>query len=489
MKLLTTNYLLLTNKKGLVLVNTIVFGTIATILIIGLTSWFGVTIKGSRNLNNREQAFHIAEAGIEYYRWHLAHDQDDYKDGQTTNGPYTHDFFNKDGQKIGEFMLNITPPASGSTVVTIQSTGKVEADSSISRTIKAQLAIPSFAKFSVIADADMRFGEGTEIFGPIHSNGGVRFDGVAHNVVSSSKQTYDDPDHTGNNEYGVHTHRSPADPLPPATVPTRSDVFEAGREFPVPAVDFDGIISDLSTIKTKAQSDGRYFAASGYSGYLVEFLTNDTFNLYTVRSLFSPHSSCTNYLSQDDWGSWSIDSTSLLGTYTNPTNGLIFIEDNVWVSGQINNARITLAAGRFPDTPSNRRSITINNDLKYTNYDGSDVISLIAQNNINIGLVSEEDLQIDAALIAQHGRVGRYYYIGPYNSDGNKPGCSPNDIKSIITLNGMIGSKNRYGFAYTDGNGYTTRSINYDANLLYSPPPDFPLTSDRYEVISWEEVE
>jgi hypothetical protein len=477
------------SKKGLVLVNTIVFGTIATILIIGLTGWFGVTIKGSRSLSNREQAFHIAEAGVEYYRWHLAHDQDDYKDGKTTNGPYVHDFFNKDGEKIGQFSLTITPPASGSTVVTIQSTGKVEADPSISRTIKAQLAIPSFAKYAVAADADMRFGEGTEVFGPIHSNGGIRFDGLAHNLISSSKQVYDDPDHAGANEFGVHTHLSPVDPLPPASVPTRSDVFEAGREFPVPAIDFDGMISDLASIKSKAQTGGRYFAASGFSGYLVEFRNNDTFRLHRVRSLVSPHSSCTNYLSQDGWGSWSVGNTTLLGTYNNPANGLIFIEDNVWVQGQINTARITLAAGRFPDTPSNRRSITVNNDLKYTNYDGSDVIALIAQNNINVGLVSETDLQIDAALVAQHGRVGRYYYIGPYNQNGNKPGCATNDVKSKITLNGMIGSKERYGFAYTDGNGYVTRNINYDANLLYSPPPDFPLTSDQYEVISWEEVE
>jgi hypothetical protein len=52
----------------------------------------------------------------------------------------------------------------------------------------------------------------------------------------------------------------------------------------------------------------------------------------------------------------------------------------------------------------------------------------------------------------------------------------------------MLASKERYGFAYTDGTGYITRNINYDANLLYNPPPFFPLTSDEYEVVSWEEI-
>ena len=46
----------------------------------------------------------------------------------------------------------------------------------------------------------------------------------------------------------------------------------------------------------------------------------------------------------------------------------------------------------------------------------------------------------------------------------------------------------RYGFAYTNGTGYQNRNITYDANLLYGPPPSFPLTSEQYEPISWEEI-
>jgi hypothetical protein len=53
----------------------------------------------------------------------------------------------------------------------------------------------------------------------------------------------------------------------------------------------------------------------------------------------------------------------------------------------------------------------------------------------------------------------------------------------------MIATNTRYGFAYTDNTGYTTRNINYDGNLLYAPPPSFPLTSNQYSTISWEEVQ
>ncbi|MFT5179783.1 MAG: hypothetical protein ACI9GH_000639 [Candidatus Paceibacteria bacterium] len=472
-------------NSGLVLVNSIVFASIAIIMITGIVAWLGSTIETARRVAVSEQAFQIAEAGVDYYRWHLAHDADDYQDGTGVTGPYVHEFTDSDGVRIGEFSLDITPPPIGSTLVVIESTGVVDEWPQYSRTIQTQLAIPSFAKYAFVADSDMRFGEGTEVFGPIHTNGGIRFDGLAHNLVSSSRSDYDDPDHSGDNEFGVHTHDSPTDPLPPSTVPDRFDIFEAGRQFPVPAVDFDGLLLDLANIKTDAEADGHSFAASGSLGYRIVLKTDDTFDLYRVTSLVNPDWSCTNP-GQSGWGSWSIQNDTLIANYDNPNNGLIFLEDHVWVEGQIDSARITIAAGRFPDVPSTRRSITINTNLLYTNYDGQDTISLIAQDNINIGLVSDDTFRIDAALIAQNGRVGRYYYRPNF---WWYPGCTPNHSRNTVTLYGMIGTKNRYGFAYTDGNGYDTRNIIYDANLLYAPPPNFPLTSEQYETISWEEIE
>jgi hypothetical protein len=86
------------------------------------------------------------------------------------------------------------------------------------------------------------------------------------------------------------------------------------------------------------------------------------------------------------------------------------------------------------------------------------------------------------ALIAQNGRIGRYYY-----STSCKSGGTNWYTRDTITLYGMLATYARYGFAYTDGTGYTNRLINYDANLLYGPPPSFPLTSDQYTTISWEE--
>ncbi len=472
------------NQKGAVLLTVVVFGLIATALIVALTSWFAVTFKGARSVRENEQAFHIAEAGIEYYRWHLAHASQDFKDGTNHNGPYVHDFKDAEGNKIGEFSLLITPPVNGSTLVKVTSTGTV-IGSSAEKTIQVELAKPSFAKYAFVANDEMRFGEGTEVFGPIHSNNGIRFDGVAHNLISSSRQSYDDPDHNGPYEWAVHTHVSPVDPNYSTPLPDRFDVFEAGRQVAAPAVDFAGLTADLADLKTKAQSGGRYYGSSGKAGYRILLRTNDTFSLYRVDSLESPVSACSNVLADDDWGTWSIKKQTLIGTYANPANGVLFLEDHVWVDGTINTARLTIAAARFPDSPTTRRNIMVNADLKYTNKDGRDVVALIAQKNINIGMISDTSLQIDAALIAQNGRVGRHYYRPP---SGGQNGCSPYHLRNQIDLYGMIGTNIRYGFAYTDDTGYQTRNITYDANLLYGPPPQFPLTADQYEILTWREL-
>lgn len=474
-------------KKGIILVNVLIFATIAVTVTSALVGWGATVLKTTRTLDLREQALQIAEAGVEYYRWHLAHAPTDYQDGTGGAGPYVHEVRDADGDVIGEYSLDITPPPTGSTIVKIKSTGTPSADPGVSRTIQTTLAIPSLAKYAVVANSTMRFGAGTIVEGPVHSNGGIRFDGLANNIVTSGVTSYDDPDSddcNGGNSFGVHTCVNPDDPSPPATVPSRPDIFAAGRQFPVPTFDFAGLTTDLSGMKSDAQSSGRYYASSGYQGYHIVLKTNDTYDIYRVTSLRSAPNKCTNVAGQSNWGTWSVNNETLLASNQSfPSNGLIFLEDDVWVDGTINGARLTIASGKFPDNVTTRTDITVNNDLKYTNYDGTDVVSLIAQRNINTGLFSEDDLRIDSALVAQNGRVGRFYYEPDCKSGGTNY-----YVRDTITLYGMIATNQRYGFAYTNGTGYTNRNIIYDGNLLYGPPPSFPLTSSQYSTISWEEL-
>ncbi len=476
--------LLPSKKRGALLVPVLVFGAVAAIMLAGLVQWVGTNVRLVRSTANRELAFQIAESGLEYYRWHLAHSPGDFQDGTGMPGPYVHVYRNKDGVAIGQFLLTITPPVVGSTMVRIRSEGTVRADVKVKRVLETTLAIPSLAKFAIVNNNSFRIGQGTEVFGPIHTNGGVRFDGLAHNLVSSALASYKDPDHAGSNEFGVHTHMDPLDPVPPAAVPNRAAIFQAGRQFPVPAVSFGTFTTDLQQLSTLAQQNGRYFDASQALGYRLVLKTNDTFDLYKVLTTASLPNGCPQPSGQTGWGSWSVQTQSFIGNYTVPANGVVFLADHTWVEGAIDGVRITIAVGHFPENQGQGKSITVNNNLLYTRYDGTDVIGLIAQENVNVGLVSADTLRVDGAIVAKNGRAGRYYYKPPDTQNR----CAPYHARRVITLYGALVSNTRYGFAYTDGTGYGTRNIIYDPNLLYGPPPSFPLTSDQYSALTWREV-
>jgi hypothetical protein len=238
--------------------------------------------------------------------------------------------------------------------------------------------------------------------------------------------------------------------------------------------------------------------------------------MYVVTALVSPPGSCgsdSTASSQPQWDTRSIQAETLYilgghsdGKYAFPSNGVIFSQDDLWVDGTINSARLTIAAGQLPDPGYGYEpSITVgtvnnedNGSLFYTNFDGSDTVGLISQGNINVPLESPDTMTVDAALMAENGRVGRYYYSTSCNiTDTNYPSNSSDQYyynRSTLNLDGMIATNQRYGFAYayTDNSfagGYYNRNLTYDANLLYSPPPNFPLASTQYQMASWKQVQ
>lgn len=466
-------------QHGSLAVTSIIFVSLAAIMMAGLGGWMITTLKNIDRQIDREQALGIAESGAEYYRWALNHDPNVDLNDQSF------EFFRKDGVRSGEFYIQEgASPQSNLRIAFIW--GILYGEPDVIRSIEVRFSRPSFASAAVISSADIEFTPGVDVLGAVHSNGGIRFDGFASGQVSSSQYEYDDPSHSGNLEYGVHTHVTPVDPFPPDDLPDRFDVFAGGRALPTPAVDFTGISSALSDIKAQAQNDGYYFGPSGKFGYHVVLKDNDSFDLYQVKKIKGTgHWSCQDTTGDPDWGTWSIQVEHLIDNYELFTNNHVaFFEDDVWVSGEIDGLAMSIGAGRFPDTPGTRANIILTEDLTYTNYDGTDRIGLIAQNNINIGMISDTNLRVDAALLAEHGRVGRHYYP---DDSGPGSGCNPYDTRNSFENYGSIGTAAPYGFAWSDGNGYQTRILNYDGNLLFNPPPMYPLADDSFNLVFWRE--
>lgn len=487
-----------TNVKGSVLAYGLIIMSVVAVLLSSILTFVVSQIKNSFYERAKQQSFQIAESGIDFYQWYLAHQTDGrttaqieaFWDSGTAYGvdsPYERAYDDPGGGTTGHYRITVVPPIAGSTIVTVTSVGWTDQYPENTKTIAVRFRRPSWSENSVLANDFMRFGEGTEVYGSIHSNAGIRFDGVAHNLISSSVATVDDPDHNGAVEFGVHTHVN----VPPATgvndtfraleapnnpVPDRSDVFMAGRAFPVVSTDFGGVLGDLSYMKNQAQSgigNSRYFDDSNL-GRRIILKTNDTFDICKVNAYDTTTNIITNYKKTAGNGTCGTCSGQCLSNYAIPDNGVIFVEDNVWLGGQIDGKKVTIVAANL--NGGSAPSVFIPNSVLYTHYNGSDIIGIIGQNDVEIPSNSDSTLRIDAALIAQQGRVGRANY-------------GTTDHKTSITVYGALATNYRYGFAWTNGAqdwGYATRNLVYDNNLLYYPPPYFP-TGTQYAMDLWEE--
>jgi len=126
-------------------------------------------------------------------------------------------------------------------------------------------------------------------------------------------------------------------------------------------------------------------------------------------------------------------------------------------------------------------SIWIPNNLVFAAYDQTNALGLIAQKDIYFSRNIPDNFRVDAALIAQKGKIIRHGYLWFC-------GSSSQALKNKLTINGTIISyeKSYWNFGSPPSSGFKEREITYDTALLYQPPPYFP-TSGDYEFISWKE--
>ncbi len=75
------------SQKGFLLIGVLAFSAIATLTILAFVSWGVTSSRLARRVMHREQSLEVAEAGIEYARWFLAHYQNDFQMGTGQTGP------------------------------------------------------------------------------------------------------------------------------------------------------------------------------------------------------------------------------------------------------------------------------------------------------------------------------------------------------------------------------------------------------------------
>lgn len=455
--------------RGAILMLSLVFLGIFVFMGVGLVSMVDMQRKLTVKKVSYNQAMQIAEAGLNYYQWHLAHAPNDFQDGTGQAGPYIHDYNDPYGSAIGQFSLSITPPGTGcNDAVSITSTGWTHESPNTKRKVRIQYGQQSLTSYAFLSNSDVWFGNDEIIHGPLHSNGGIRLDGSHDALVSSAKSTY---------TCGLMHGCFPAQ--------TKPGIWGSGGntnlwQFPAPSIDFNAITADLPNLKSLSQSQGLYYANLG-QGYRVTFQSNGTFSIYRVKRLKNP----VNYFDGERFrrNSWDILEDEFIANRSIPSGcGIIFIEDHAWVDGVVN-GKVTLVAAKLPENPASNRSIIINGNITYAAKDGTSVLGLIAQDSVIVPLYSApNNLEINAALMAQKGSVARYYY---------GPSYSPYHIRNSLTLYGSIISNKFWTWSWIEGtiieSGYQSTNTTYDPYLTYNPPPGFPKQGD-YSILRWEDV-
>lgn len=503
-------------KKGGALIYGLIMVGIVSVIFTGLIQFVVSQLKYSLYVVPREQSLHIAEAGVYFYRWYLAHNVegrtatqvetfwsgnplgvDDNQDGDCDDADLSIDDADIDGdgdidgddsdgteayvvdfEDYGRFSICVTRPPVYSTIVTITASGWTNQRPTLVRTVSARLRKPSWSENAILANAATRLSAGTEVYGPMHVNGGFRFDGVAHNVVSSSVTCYDDPDTTGVNDPceqpGVWTSWAAE-----YNTTLASDVFLAGKTFPVTATDFDNVTANFNLMREIATTNLLYWGTQG-KGRLIELgvPSANQMRVTRVQQYNASTYEITN-LQQSD-----VDDVLI------PDFGVVYVEDNVWVVGTLPSGKQLTIAAHHSDAGETPSIFLGMDDIFYeAGADSSTVLGLAAEGSVSIlrdaeGSLSAasgtdlETLHIDGALLAQTGNVG-------WSSPN---GVSWNTYKDTIEIFGAIATNTRMGFGYSSGTGYANRNLIFDNSLLQYPPPLFP-TGDSYLIDQWAEIE
>lgn len=453
-------------------------------MILGsVTSYALQQAKYGRALLGREQALHIAEAGLDYYRWFLSHNPGNLTNGTGLAGPYTYAVNDPEGGQLGTASLTVTGNTQCGVLqsVDLTSVGTSDQNSGYPRTISVRYMQRNVAEHAFLSNSNVWFGSTNASVGPYFSNGGIREDGSNNSTVTSALSTF-----TCDSSMGCSPTQS------------KAGVFGSGAgsalwQYPASSIDFSGMATNFNTLKGYAQASGKYLYDATVSsnhdsrGFHIILKANGTYDVYKVTGSTWVY----GYRSNGDCssnGGWCYDydiitTESYVGNYAvSSTCGLIYVEGTLWLEGTLN-GKLTIVAA---DPGSYAPDIILNGNIAYATTDGTTGLTAIAEHSVRIPLKSPDTMNIRGIFVAQTGYYGRDYYTQGYTS-----GNDSYVLRSTLNVIGSLVSAQRAGVAWTSGgsvvSGYQNRTNSYDRVLAFNPPPFTPVTSADFHFALWDE--
>jgi hypothetical protein len=470
-------------SAGYLMVLVLVFSGIFFTIVSGFV---GYVITQNKLINFRyeqQRATEIAEAGLNFYKWYLAHYPSDLTTGvglpHIYNDPVT-------GTPFGEFTLQVASTTYCGSIASIEveSTAFTYQEPDAVSTVRAVYTRPTIADYTFISNTGVWYGNTELVYGPIHSNQGVRMDAFHNSVVGSGQSTW-----TCDSSYGCTPNKVVDGVYAGPTANSNPALFS----YPVSPIDFAGITLDLVDIKNRAQNNGgKYYAPSGVGnyGYRLNFKNNGTYEVWRVSGVDNTYNSYDTTLYGHAGEGNVISAQTLLETVAiNPSCPVIFIEDKTWVQGEINQ-KVTLAAANL--TSGSQTNIVLQGNITYTPSTEAGFLA-IAEDDIDLGLTVPNNMTVQGIFVAQNGRFGRNYYCT------NCSVWSPSPIIKYIGLPAyldayasrnsldVIGTIVSKGRAVTDwgSSGFVNNYSSYDPDQVLNPPPLTPETSDVYTFKDW----
>jgi Tfp pilus assembly protein PilX len=461
------------NQSGQLLVLVLVFGAIFLIIV---TSFISSVVSQARVVDVRfeqQRASEIAEAGLNYYAWFLAHNPGDISGGGT--------FVYEDPEdgRVGTYELNVAGESYCGQISTVEvtSTGRTDANPDALAIISATYKRPTVAEYAFITNTTTRYGSSRVITGPVHSNQQVQMDGFHNSFVGSGVATL------GGND-GVYTTSGNATP----------GLFR----FPITGIDFFNLTIDMIGMRTSAQADGIFYGPSGDWGYRVVFNGDSTIDVYRVTNT-------QNYWSFSSTEDWHRGERNDITGMTQIANNLpipvdcpvLFFEDKVWIEGAIN-GKVAIAAGL--NTSNTQNNIVVHDDVSYIAGTNAGLVA-IAEDDVDMGIDVPTDLIANGIYIAQNGRFGRNHYCencgewtGPfwnrvftnYGLPNNlDPFVSRDSLTRLGSVVGNVGAGTEWMSGTTHLSGFRSRVTSFDRDQIDDPPPLTPSTNDAYELQDW----
>ncbi|MBP9760545.1 MAG: hypothetical protein KBD24_04275 [Candidatus Pacebacteria bacterium] len=470
-------------QRGEILIVTLVMSAVFMILLTSLLDYLMTQYKWVDMNTKREQALHIAEAGVEYYRWHLAHWPEDLKNGTTTPGPYVHTYEDPEEGPIGQFSLEIGGEVlCGKTqVIHATSTGWTFAEPTLRRTIVVRIARPTVADYSYVVDEHVYAASSRVIIGPYHSNGAVRMNGDNRSAVTSKLGTINCSGSSGANLGGCTNGTVVNGVYGTGSHPEWWRTAQPDISFSNFGVDFDkmeGVATTSGIYLPKISNDTSRF------GYYLRMRSDRKIDVYRVTSIDAWRSQTTpggDTLNLPELGSNANSYITYATTVTIPDAcPLIYVSDRTWIEGTVS-GKVTVIAN---STTTASVDLFLQNNLTYAGAGGVDGIAVLAERNLLIPLYVPTNMTIRGIFFAKSGSYGRSSYGG----------SSSYKLRNSLTTYGTVVSKKRTGTAWLDSDGDTvqgfiTRTDSYDRILAGSPPPMTPYTSSDFRYIEWREVE